>query len=288
MYDRAPYTFVEDNVSRYSCLSSRWDIILPGFGSRWIANKNSRECTGVEFLPGWRVVVHITLRTEDAKVADIRFLTPEGFVGCFTFDGSSRRAVLGVNGVVNSFSPERQGKSRFNENGANAIHDCEVKPFGDTILLRCARRRLLMDDTMVLQVGFPFLVNVFPAIVGTKDNKFLTGLAFDFRVPNFESGEGFAFLSKVIYPRVASGVVSEGDHVEFSTERHDRCGTPEIGVDEFKNICFERRRLRKSRTLHFASNTAVADRGMAFEMFAGEVDTGDHVLLEQSFDSGHV
>ena len=229
--------------------------------------------------------MHVTLRTEDAKVADIRFLTPEGFIGCFTFDGSSRRVVLGVNGVVNSFSPEQQGKLRFNENGAKMIHDGEVKLFGDAILLGCVWCCLLMDNTMVLQVGFPFLVNVFPTIVGTKDNKFL---AFNFCVPNFKSGEGFAFLSKVIYPQVVSGVISEGDHVEFSTKRHDRCGTPEIGVDEFKNICFERQRLWKLRMLHFASNTAVTDRGMAFEMFAGEVDTGDHVLLEQLFDSGHV
>ena len=53
---------------------------------------------------------------------------------------------------------------------------------------------------MILQVGFPFLSNIFSTVVGTKNNEFSTGSVFDFRVPDFESRGGFAFISKVIHP----------------------------------------------------------------------------------------
>ena len=82
----------------------------------------------------------ITLGTKNTKVTDIRFDTMKHFVRCFAFDCSSWRAVLGVDGIFNSFGPERQWKLRFDKDGVNAIHDCEVKMFRDTILFRSAGR----------------------------------------------------------------------------------------------------------------------------------------------------
>jgi len=66
--------------------------------------------------------------------------------------------------------------------------------------------------------------------------KFLSSLAFNFLVPALEGLKSFAFLVEVTNPRVASRVISKGDKVEFSAKGHDRCGSPEIRMDKFKNL----------------------------------------------------
>ena len=48
----------------------------------------------------------IALGTKNTKVTDVGFLTPEYFIRSLVFDCSSWRVVLGVDGVLNSFSPE--------------------------------------------------------------------------------------------------------------------------------------------------------------------------------------
>ena len=48
----------------------------------------------------------IALGTKNMKVTDVRFLTPEYFIRSLAFDCSSWRTVLGVDGILNSFSPE--------------------------------------------------------------------------------------------------------------------------------------------------------------------------------------
>ena len=174
----------------------------------------------------------IALRTEHAKVADIGFGTLERLVGGLVLEGSSWRTVLRVDGVLDSFGPERQRKLRLNEDSADAIHDSKVQAFRDTVLFGGSRRRSLMEDAMFLHIEFPFECHILAAIIGTEYPEFPTGLAFNFLVLGLKSLKRFAFLSEKTAPRVATRVVSKGDEVEFSTERHGRCWSPEICVHE--------------------------------------------------------
>ena len=48
----------------------------------------------------------VALRTKNAKVTDVGFLTPEYFVRSLVFDCSSWRVVLSVDGILDGFSPE--------------------------------------------------------------------------------------------------------------------------------------------------------------------------------------
>jgi len=88
-----------------------------------------------------------------------------------------------------------------------------------------------VNDPVLFEISFPFMCDVFAAIVRTKGNEFSSGLAFNFHMPDLEGSEGFTFSAKEVDPSVASGVISKGDHVIFSTKRHNRCGAPEIGVN---------------------------------------------------------
>jgi len=89
MSDRAPCTFVENDVSRHSRLASRWNVVSPYFRRGGVADEDGGECARVEFSLRRRVVVHIALRTKNAKIADIGLLAPECFVGGFVFEGGS-------------------------------------------------------------------------------------------------------------------------------------------------------------------------------------------------------
>ena len=59
---------------------------------------------------------------------------------------------------------------------------------------------------------------IFTTIIRTEYLEFSTSLAFNFLVPGLEGVKGFAFLVEIVDPRVARGVISEGDKVEFSTD----------------------------------------------------------------------
>ena len=106
MENRAPNSFVEDNIARSSCLAPRRNVVPPRLRRSGIADEYGRESTRVEFSPCWRVVVDVALRTKNAKVTDVGFLTPEYFVKSLVFDCSSWQVVLGVDGVLDGFSPE--------------------------------------------------------------------------------------------------------------------------------------------------------------------------------------
>ena len=89
MENRAPNSFVEDNIARSSRLAPRRNVVPPHLRRSGIADEYGRESTRVEFSPCWRVVVDVALGTENAKVTDVRFLTPEYFVRSLVFDCSS-------------------------------------------------------------------------------------------------------------------------------------------------------------------------------------------------------
>jgi len=50
--------------------------------------------------------VNIALRTKNAKVADVRFDIPESFIRRLALEDGGRRAVLGIDSILNSFSPK--------------------------------------------------------------------------------------------------------------------------------------------------------------------------------------
>ena len=60
-----------------------------------------------------------------------------------------------------------------------------------------------MDDAVLLEISFPFVRNVFTTVVGTKNNKFSSGSAFNSLVPGLEGDADFAFSAKKVDPGVA-------------------------------------------------------------------------------------
>ena len=84
------------------------------------------------------------------------------------------------------------------------VYSGEIETFRNTILFGSSGSRLLMNNTVLLDIEFPFECDILATIVGAKNSKFSAGLTFNFLVPGFEDDESFTLLSKVIHPRVAS------------------------------------------------------------------------------------
>jgi len=104
--DRAPHAFIEHDVPRDPGLTAGRDIVLPGFGSGRIPDKDRGKSASIKFVARRGIIVDVALRAENAEVTDVRLFIPERLVRGLAFYGGGRRSILRIDRIVDGLGPE--------------------------------------------------------------------------------------------------------------------------------------------------------------------------------------